>query len=469
MRTDRGQKEEDTSTKQTAKKKQRRHIRHRDVRLTVEREPAILVGGYRRDDLLPDEEPLSELERLADTAGAGIVGKVVQNIREIRPDTYIGPGKVDQVADLAKRAGAKCILFDHDLTPAQGRNLDKRIGVKVMDRTDLILDIFASRARTRMARVQVSLALNEYRLPRLRRLWTHLERQTGGIGLRGGPGERQIETDRRKLLKNISDLKRERKEMEARKERIVSARSREHYLVSIVGYTNAGKSTLMRALTGEEVLIEDKLFATLDTKTSSLALGGGLKALLSDTVGFIRRLPHNLVASFHATLEEARSADLLLHVVDASSPHAREQIAAVDEVLEEIDAGEKETVLVFNKIDDVPPEQEIDLKMLCVEYPDAIPVSALKRKGLGKLRESVRKYAKASARPFKVAVHAGDGRTLAYMATHFFEDRRKVNGEWITIHGHATLPVMERLRTAGKTVKILSDGDGDRPQRGKSW
>ncbi|MCW8130617.1 MAG: GTPase HflX [Planctomycetota bacterium] len=429
-----------------------------DRQLTVEREPTILVGGYLPNDLLPGEEPLEELEQLAETAGARVVGKVLQNLKEINGATYIGKGKCEEVRDLAKQTGAKGVIFDHDLSPAQGRNLDKIIGLKVLDRTDLILDIFATHARSRMAKVQVGLALYEYRLPRLKRMWTHLEGQKGGIGLRGGPGEKQIETDRRKLLKQIWDLKVELKGIEARKERTVTARGHDHYLVSLVGYTNAGKSTLMKAVTGEDVLIEDKLFATLDTKTSRLRLGGGMEVLLSDTVGFIRRLPHDLVASFHATLEETRMADLLIHVVDASSPHARGQIAAVNAVLKELDCADKEMLMVFNKSDAVPPELELEFRLLQCEYPGSVLISALKGEGLGALKAEIRARAEARAQPVTVSVHAGDGRTLAFMATHFFENERDIAGEWITVTGRASKAVLERLLAAGDTVRVLSTG-----------
>lgn len=443
-----------------SEKKERRHIRLRGDRRSVEREPAILVGGYRPGDLLVGEEPLEELERLAETAGARVVGKVVQNLRDLVPGTYIGSGKAEEVKRLAEQTKAKCVLFDHDLTPSQGRNLDKIIGIKVMDRTDLILDIFASRARSRMAKVQVSLALHEYRLPQLKRLWTHLERQTGGIGLRGGPGERQIETDRRKLVKQIKDLKDELKDISGRKERMVQARAQDHFLVSLVGYTNAGKSTLMRALTGEQVLVEDKLFATLDTKTATFKLGGGLEALLSDTVGFIRRLPHRLVGSFHATLEEARHADLLLHVVDVSSTFAAEQMLAVEAVLKEIGCAKQETLVVFNKIDALTPETEIGLSQLQRQYPESVAVSARTGAGLDQLREEIRLRARETGQPVTVSVHAGDGRTLAFMATHFFEDQRAMDGEWITLKGRATKHVLERLATATDSVKILENGNG---------
>jgi len=429
-----------------------------DRQLTIEREQAILVGGYRPEDLLPGEQPLEELEQLANTAGARVVGRVVQNLKDIHGATYIGKGKCDEVRWLVEKVGAHGVILDHDLTPAQGRNLEKIIGVKVLDRTDLILDIFATHARSRMAKVQVGLALYEYRLPRLKRLWTHLEGQRGGIGMRGGPGEKQIETDRRRLLKQIWDLKHELKEIEGRKERTVLARGHDHYLTCIVGYTNSGKSTLMRALTGEDVLIENKLFATLDTKTSRMRLGGGFEVLLSDTVGFIRRLPHSLVASFHATLEEACQADLLLHVVDASSPHARGQIEAVNKVLEEIGCSGKEVLMVFNKADAVAPELELECRLLACEYPGAVTISALKAQGLDVLKSAVRARAEARALSVTVAVFAGDGKTLAFMATHFFEKHREYDGEWITFTGKATPAVLEKLRAANESVKVLSVG-----------
>lgn len=428
----------------------------RDVKLTTHREKVVLVGGYRAGDLLPGEEPLEELERLAETAGAQVVGKVVQNIKEVNSATYIGKGKVVEVKELANARGAKCVLFDHDLMPGQAKALDEATGLKVMDRTELILDIFASRARSRMAKVQVGIALLNYRLPRLKRLWTHLERQEGGIGMRGGPGERQMEVDRRKIEKQIDDLKQELKVIEGRKERMVRSRSRDHYLVSLVGYTNAGKSTLMRALTGEQVLIEDKLFATLDTKTSMLKLGGGTHVLLSDTVGFIRRLPHHLVASFHATLEEARTADLLLHVADASSAHVRGQIDAVNSVLKEIGCGDSETVLVFNKIDAVTPEQDLDFKILKRDNVEAIAVSALRGEGLDRLRAEIRERARDDATPLSLSVHAGDGKTLAFLATHFFEDSREMEDETVILHGRASREVLEKLLTSKSTVRILS-------------
>ena len=263
--------------------------------------------------------------------------------------TYLGKGKVDELKQLVDANDADVIMFDNDLSPAQTRNLEEATGVKVLDRTELILDIFASRAQTHQARLAVELAQLQYSLPRLKRMWTHLSRLKMGIGMRG-PGEKQLEVDRRLVEKRIDDLRSELKTIERRKEREVAGRS-DRMTVSLVGYTNAGKSTLLNALTGADVLAENKLFATLDTRTRRWQLPGWGPVLLSDTVGFIRDLPHHLIASFKATLEEARQADLLLHVADASNPAASEQIAVVYEVLEELGIEAKDTLLVLNKVD----------------------------------------------------------------------------------------------------------------------
>ena len=302
------------------------------------------------------------------------MGELTQ--RREAPDvtTYLGKGKVNELKSMAEARDADVILFDNDLSPAQTRNLEQATGVKVLDRTELILDIFASRARTSEARLAVELAQLQYSLPRLKRMWTHLSRLKMGIGMRG-PGEKQLEVDRRLVEKRIADLRQELKSIERRKQREVAARS-ERMTVSLVGYTNAGKSTLMNALTGAGVLAENKLFATLDTRTRRWQLTGWGPVLLSDTVGFIRDLPHNLIASFKATLEESRQADLLLHVADVSSPQALDQISAVYTVLEELGIQAKDTLLVLNKADAADRGQ-----LACVtgRYPNAIAISARRR------------------------------------------------------------------------------------------
>ena len=281
-------------------------------------------------------DPCDEIRGLAETAGAVVVGEVTQKRQGIHPGTYVGKGKVEEIVERVKTTDADVVVFDNDLSPGQVRNLEKATGVKVVDRSELILDIFATRARTPEARLQVELAQLEYSLPRLKQMWTHLSRQVGGgggIGVRG-PGETQLEVDRRLAGERIRDLKDRLEVVQARKEREVKSRREEH-TVSLVGYTNAGKSRLMNRLTHADVYVQDQLFSTLDTRTRQWHIRDFGKILLSDTVGFIRELPHHLVASFKATLEEARQARLLLHVVDASNPQAEEQIKAVNTVLAE--------------------------------------------------------------------------------------------------------------------------------------
>ena len=310
-------------------------------------ELCILARMVPQRDALP-EHPLEELSGLAETAGASVVAGVIQ--RRDHPDqtTYLGKGKISELKGLVDLHDADMVVFDNDLSPSQTRNLEKVLEVKVLDRSELILDIFANNARTYESRLAVELAQLEYSLPRLKRMWTHLSRQTMGVGMRG-PGEKQLEVDRRLAEKRIHELKDELSKIERRKEREVA--SRDSMSVSIVGYTNAGKSTLMNALTNANVEAVDKLFATLDTRTRRWMLPGWGPVLLSDTVGFIRDLPHRLIASFRATLAEARQADLLLHVADASNDAVLDQISSVYKVLKELGIDEKDTLLVLNKID----------------------------------------------------------------------------------------------------------------------
>lgn len=359
--------------------------RMKNTETAAAREKAVLVEMMLKSGTARYRRPLEELTALARTAGLDVVDALIQ--RRSRPDSafYIGRGKAEELAGLAKELQADAVVFDNDLTPAQVRNLEETIGTKVIDRSELILDIFATHARTEQAKVQVELAQLEYSLPRLRRMWAHLSRIEGGIGLRG-PGEKQLEVDRRLVRKRIGDLKRILEKNEARREREVSSR-KGVFNVSLVGYTNTGKSTLMNRLTGAGVLVEDKLFATLDTKTSAFKLSGGRKVLLSDTVGFIRDLPHHLVASFHATLEEAMQADLLLHVVDAAHDDARPQMEAAGRVLDEIGCGQKAVLTVFNKIDAV--KERIELQALLHEFPEAVAVSARTGEGGEELKAAI--------------------------------------------------------------------------------
>jgi len=378
--------------------------------LTVIKEKALLVGLAAKGE----DDDLEELESLAKTARAEVVGKCVQRKRRIDPAYYVGRGKADELKDLCSSLDADVIIFDNNLTPAQARNLELLCDVKVLDRSELILDIFATRARTHQAKLQVELAQLEYALPRLKRMWTHLSRMEGGIGMRG-PGEQQLEEDRRAARKRIGDLKSKIKAIEERKERQVRSRS-DFYTVCIVGYTNAGKSTLMNAITATDMLVEDKLFATLDTKTHLWRLPGLENVLLSDTVGFIRKLPHHLVTSFKATLEEAAQADLLLHVVDVTRADALEQIEAVEAVLDELGLAGKATLMVFNKIDMLRDGH--NLVLLEERWPVNACASALKGTHLDRLGAMVVRLLRARHVEIQVRARPSEGKVLAYLAKH---------------------------------------------------
>jgi GTP-binding protein HflX len=398
--------------------------------LTVQREKAVLVGVALPDRPWLSRDPLEELRGLAQTAGAFIVGELTQKRHDIVPGTYIGRGKLEELKLLVDTTAADVVIFDNDLTPAQVKNLEKATKVKVLDRSELILDIFASRARTHEARLQVELAQLEYSLPRLRNMWTHLSRQTGGgIGLRG-PGETQLEVDRRLVSQRIRDLKEKLVEVQARKQREVRSRA-EEYTVSLVGYTNAGKSTLMNALTGANVVAEDQLFSTLDTRTRQWHIRDWGRVLLSDTVGFIRDLPHHLVASFRATLEEARQARLLLHVVDASNPQAEEHIAAVKKVLLELGIADKRVILVLNKADRV--EDPTTLTVLQQNHPQAVVLSARSGLGFENLREAVISELEAGFADSEVITSQANGKVIAYLNAHAEIYRQEYRGEQVVI------------------------------------
>jgi GTP-binding protein HflX len=392
----------------------------RGIAQGIVRERVVLVGLRLPGAAETHEPPLTELRRLAETAGAEVADEVLQNKARVAAATFIGKGKAEEVGRRAAALGAGAVLFDNDLTPAQVRNLEKILGRRVVDRSEVILDIFALRARTREAKVQVELAQYEYMRPRLKRMWTHLERieggaggALGGIGTRG-PGEKQLEVDRRLVARRIRDLKGELDLLERQQE--TRSRSREGYFrVSLVGYTNAGKSSLLRALTGSEAFVEDRLFATLDTQTRAWTLPGNRRVFLSDTVGFLRDLPHHLVASFRATLAETHQADLLLHVVDASHPDAESQRAAVDGVIEEIGAGAVPRVLVLNKADAV--RDRITLEVLRAGYREAVVASARTGEGLGDLRDRVLRHVESGHEDLELRVAPGDGRTLAWLSS----------------------------------------------------
>ena len=360
--------------------------------LDKQRERVILAGvdlPLRFGDGIGGDCDLEELERLVETAGGTVYGEVRQRRDRPAPSTLIGKGKLEELLGAVKETEATLVVFDNDLSPAQGRNIEKVLNgveakpdkpgdagkVSVIDRTELILDIFANHARSRQARMQVELAQIQYMLPRLTKLWSHLERQAGGIGTRG-PGETQLETDRRLVGKRMTKLKKDLIQVAADRE-VQSRRRREQYSAALVGYTNAGKSTILRALTGADVLVENKLFATLDTTTRRIEIDERRQMMVSDTVGFIKRLPHHLVESFQATLAEVAEADLLVHVVDASHDDPELQIGSVNEVLADLVPEDRDTLMIFNKIDALTPERAETVRNRFTRlFPGALVISA---------------------------------------------------------------------------------------------
>lgn len=350
----------------------------------IEKERAVLVGLYGPEIVRAQaREYLEELELLTDTAGGITVEKLLQNRTNPDPTTYVGKGKLHELKQLVGEKQIDTVIFDDDLSPTQIRNVEKNTNAKVLDRSGLILDIFASRAKTSAAKTQVELAQLQYLLPRLTRFWTHLSRQKGGIGTKG-PGETQIETDRRLIGRRISNLKDKLEKLD--KQRATQRKHRSNMTrISLVGYTNAGKSTLMNALTETRLLAEDRLFATLDSTVRRHEIHNK-EVLLSDTVGFIRKLPHNLIESFKSTLDEVREADILLHVVDASALMLDEYVEVVRSTLEELEIENKRTLIVFNKVDKVDAAR---IKQLKADYPEAAFISAFRGIGLGKLEERI--------------------------------------------------------------------------------
>lgn len=417
----------------------------------------MLVGAPLKevDPRLADEH-IEELARLTDTAGGSVVATLRQRIDSPHPRLYIGEGKAEELRALVEESGADLVIFDEELSPAQGKNLETALGVRVMDRPELILDIFATRARSREAKMQVELAQLEYLLPRLTRMWNHLSRIRGGIGLRG-PGETQLETDRRLIGTRIADLKQKLRGVE--QARAVQRRSREGaFRAALVGYTNAGKSSLLKALSGSDLFVEDRLFATLDSTTRAVDVGGGHEALVTDTVGFIRKLPHHLVASFRSTLEEAREADLLLHVIDASHPDREEHIEVVHEVLEALDLHRKPQVLVFNKVDRLTHEEEEALRdrTRAFEPAASIFVSALRPESLEAVRAVLRTWIRKRLQVVEVVVPAGDGGTLAALHREGEVLETRETGEGMRLRVRLPEPALGRLRRQ-PGVRVLEE------------
>lgn len=381
-----------------------------------------------------------------------MVGEVTQMLDRPNPGTYLGKGKIEELRAAIADKQATVIIFDDELSPAQGRNVEVALATRVVDRAELILDIFATRARTSEARMQVELAQLEYTLPRLTRMWTHLEKFRGGIGMRG-PGETQLETDRR-LINNRIKLLKERL-VDVLRARVVQRQSRRNeFRVSLVGYTNAGKSSVLRALSGDsQLFVEDRLFATLDPLTREVKLGEHQRALVTDTVGFIRKLPHHLVASFRATLEEVAESDLLLHVIDASRPTWEDQVDVVDQVLGELGAGETPVLHVFNKIDRLEHDELLALQEHVRDsLPDSIFVSALTEDGLEPLRRALVARVRTLRPVAEVRISAGDGRLLAELHREGEVIDQRSEDSVLVLHVRATQALIGRLRQGGATV-----------------
>lgn len=410
------------------------------------------------------QEHLDELAQLAATAGAEVVGRTVQGRNRVDITTYIGEGKVAELKEICEQWAVNLVIFDDDLSPAQGKNLEKLLNVRVIDRSELILDIFARHAKTQQAKIQVELAQLEYSLPRLKRFWEHLERQAGGIGARG-PGETQLEVDRRKIHQRISSLKRLLKKIDARRETLRRARSGRH-VAALIGYTNAGKSTVMRQLTGADVVVRDQLFATIDTTTRLLNGANGNArhngngnghahhdVLLIDTVGFIRKLPDHLKTSFKATLGDTAQAELYLHVVDVSHPSWEEQRDIADVTVRSIENPGVETIYIFNKIDQVSPDL---LEGLRQRFPDAVFISAVDGIGIETLRERIETFFFGKNVDVEVVLSAGDGKNISVVRGLLHDAKNRYEHDLCVLRGTIESRLMGRLEAIpGATVRYL--------------
>jgi GTP-binding protein HflX len=428
--------------------------------LSVARERAILVAVHLPDTDFNADDPLGELQALAETAGAEVVDTLIQKRTKPEAATMLGKGKVEELAGLVKLRDARVVIFDCDLKPSQIRNVEEVVECKVLDRSELILDIFAQRAQTLEAKLQVELAQLEYTYPRLRAMWSHLERIVGGaptgIGTRG-PGEQQIEIDRRIVNQRTADLRRDIEQILARKTREVAARKTDHFTVGLVGYTNAGKSTIFNNVTEGGAYADDKLFATLTSRTRDWELGGGNRVMLTDTVGFVRDLPHHLVASFRATLEEAMHADMLLIVLDVADAQAERHLRVVREVLDDLqsrypDATHPPRLVLLNKADKLPDNRE--LLIWEQREPEAIPISALTGEGLDKVAERILDVMQAGEQHVVLSVPLRDSKAI-----NFIENRAEVlSRDYTQTHARMEVRIGERqlaqLRSGGARFAV---------------
>lgn len=427
---------------------------------TVAREKAVLAAVFERQPVeTPGRsiDPLEELRQLAEAAGAVVVGELIQARAKPVAGTYMGTGKVNELAAAVAQCSAQVVIFENDLSPSQIRNIEEIVKCKVIDRSELILDIFAARARTHEAKLQVELAQLEYTYPRLAGMWTHLKHVTsGGIGTRG-PGERQIEIDRRIVQRRKSELKREIEAVQTRKTREVAKRNNDFFTVGLVGYTNAGKSTLFNTLTGSEVFAADLLFATLDTRTRKWELGGGDRVMLSDTVGFIKNLPHHLVASFRATLEESIHSDLLLIVLDISDPEVEVHLRTVNEVLKEIGTDNQERILLLNKIDNL--ENNAELLVWRNAHPHSLPISAARGFGLDQLVDLVRGRQRGPMMEMTVKMPMSDGKSINYLEHRAEILDRQYDADSVTIKFRIGSRQYDQVRAMGAKMEVLHSGE----------
>ena len=413
----------------------------------IQLEKVLLIGVIHRlntENVV--QEHLDELELLVKTAGAKVVGRVTQKISRINPSTLIGVGKANQILSQAKEIDADVIIFDDELSPAQIKNYHKMSKkIKILDRNSLILDIFKKHARTKEAITQVNLAYLEYLLPRLTRQWTHLERQMGGIGTRAGMGETQIEIDRRLIRTRISRLKKELNKIE--NERATQSLHRKsEYRVSLVGYTNAGKSTLFKSLTGSDVYIKDQLFATLDTTIRKLKLDASHQVLLSDTVGFIRKLPHNLVASFRSTLKEVLEADLIIIVLDISSTEIEDHLETINNVLQEMGANEVPVLHVLNKVDKISDERKID--KVKRSFINPVVISAEHHLMISQLRKKIIEIMESNFQTVELTIPYRDGKVIAYAQTDVKVLERRFEDDSIKLKIRGARPRIKQIITS---------------------